>query len=398
MAVVMLVAAAAMLAWPVSAQAQSAQAIFQTLLGFSLIDTLGAGPFGPLTGANGATLRGTISFAANGDRICVCTLSGRGGTATDTVDIDGDLQAYVNANFALLQSILFPGGDVSASKQSLGGAQTKSFDVVNTIIAPPLSPKQLAALRQGLVGSEAPKFREAGSAIEYENFSLDGVGGQTFRLIPGLDFTLGALEVGARLPFRYTWNDDTDSTKLYIVGPDLYARYNFGITPQWTVGPIVGAFANLTLIDTNFDDKNSGFIRWGGFAGVTTRALIGPVFLTGGVIFTQATVSSPGSLQNGLLGPFVAAMPDLPDDKLVTVGANLGIPFLANFVANLRVSHSESVGSTSIPSGRKSPTEVGTSLTYFIATDLGIDAGWRTTLGVTGLTANTGAVTILYNF
>jgi len=180
--------------------------------------------------------------------------------------------------------------------------------------------------------------------------------------------------------------------------------YDIDVIPQqWVVSPLVGAFANAFLFTSDTIDVG-GYIRYGGFVGVATRASVGPLFLAGGLLYTVSAISIPSGLVPSEVAPLADALTNRPVDQQITLGAKagvllgrLGLPTLDDFTANVGATYVQTVGSTAIEPGLRSFTQFQASLTYTYG-GLGVEVGYRHIFGAESLKSNAGFLNVLYQF
>src|SRR5262249_28270841 len=217
------------------------------------------------------------------------------------------------------------------------------------------TPSEFAVLKgeqmRRFVPFEGPPTGQVLGLIEGEAFNIDGTSGANYKITPGFGFNIGRLQLGALVPLIFGHLNDTVDTHTYTFGLNLNAKYDIDLIPQtWILSPLAGAFANVFFFTSDNIDV-AGYIRWGGFVGLASRANVGPLFLAGGVLYTVSTISIPSGLVPDQLDPLATALTDRPVDQQITLGGKvglllgrLGLPYLDDFIANIGATWVQTIG------------------------------------------------------
>lgn len=355
------------------------------------------------------TPNGTPTADWSGPNILTGTLTGkRGGSLTFTGTRD-QFRPFVEQHADQIIQILFPSDPESSIQGTPGGpaAALLTFDtLVTTAVSP--TPSEFAALKgeriRRFVPLDGPPTSQVLALLEGESFNIDGTSGANYKLTPGFGFNIGRLQLGLLAPLRFTDLDDAVHTNAYTLGLNLSAKYDIDLIPQeWVLSPLAGAFANAFLFTSDNIDV-SGYLRYGGFVGLATRAVAGPLFLTGGLLYTVSAISIPSGLVPSEVAPLAGALTDRPIDQQLTLGAKigvllgrLGLPYLDDFVANLGATYVQTIGSTAIEPGMRSFTEFQASVMYTRGA-LGAEVGYKHIFGAEGLQSNAGFLNVMYQF
>lgn len=309
----------------------------------------------------------------SGPNILTGTLTGRRGDSLSFTGTSNEFEPFVRQNADEIIRILFP-SDPEGSVQGVPGGPAVALFTFDALVTSPVSPSEFAALRgermRRFAPIDGPPTSQVLALVEGESFTVDGTSGANYKLTPGLGFNIGKLQLGVLAPLKYGDLDDSIHTNSYSAGLNLSAKYDFDLAPRWVLSPLAGGFANV-FVFTSDDLEAFGYIRYGGYVGVATRAALGPVFVAGGLLYTVSTLAIPGGLVPSEVDPLVGALTDRPVDQQITLGAKvgvllgqLGVPALNDVVANLGAAHIETVGPSAIESGKRSFTQGQVSLMY----------------------------------
>lgn len=331
-----------------------------------------------------ATITGTITDADRdntnfaGDDTMTVTLAGTGGKSiTFLAGTEADLRAFVTANADEIMEILFPSG-MASSVAGKDDAQALSVTLFNNLVAPSASPRDHALASDQV--EEVFPLRQASALLAVEQFEVDGTDGTAVDLVPGYDLSLGQLELGFSVPFKYSALDDDLNTDSYTVGLELHGAYPVWRQKSLRVYLLAGGFVDSLFFTS--DAMDGGFLRYGGFGAVSARAIVRPFLLSGGVSYSISQFDIVGVSGSEEIDAIVDALEDRPLDQQLNAGFTLGLPLGLKYLLNLRVSQTEAVGGSAIEEGKQGYTTASLSFAAYFSTHTALDLGYQRMFGM----------------
>lgn len=338
------------------------------------------GPDGVFTGRlYGADVSGSVPTKGSGGGISI-----RRGDREVGFEFDSRAEFIrkVHRNEDAIVEILFPGG-IEGSAQGVPGGARRALDAFDQLVD--LTPRSPARPSKGTQPqAEVPLRNETTALFEYERFRVDGSGGDTYTLNPGLDRRWENLELGFAMPVRVSSVDDDIDTGAFTAGLDLHAKYHYYLNPRVQVIPLLGAESNVFSFDSDLAGS-TGYIRYGGYTGVSTTAEFDRCVLGAGVVYSVSNVSAPSSFIADEFKPLAGALSDQPVDQQIVVGGKVAVPFLSDFLGAVGGRHLETIGASAIEDDKRALDQVSASLLYFPAGPGGVEVGYKYLFGAEDL-------------
>lgn len=348
----------------------------------------------------GAAISGTItdmdgnnSNYEDGD-LMTATLSNGSNSITATNMTPAEFEEWVKNNADKITEILFPSG-VGSSVSGVDDSQAIALSIFDNIVAPSASPREHAE-NQGTVDHLAP-LREGSALFEFEDFKIDGTDGNSVNFVPGYNFSIGRTELGFSVPLKYSFLDDAINTKSYQLGLGVHGGTPIISQKSWALYVLGGGFFNA-LYFTSDAIEASGFMRYGGFGGLSARAVLKPFLLTGGATYTVSKFSIPSQFVADDIKEIVTALEDRPTDQQVNFGANIGLPFSLKYVLNFRMIRTQTIGDSSIEDGKQAFYTANASLGAYFSAKSALDMGYRRIFGAEDLESQSIMLLGRYNF
>ncbi|MBF0234191.1 MAG: hypothetical protein HQK65_14310 [Desulfamplus sp.] len=195
------------------------------------------------------------------------------------------------------------------------------------------------------------------------------------------------LEMGVKLPYRYTSIDDIINSKSHYIGMDFYGKYPVKQWEDivWNVGMDIFGSA---LYLTSDAIEHAGNLEYGAgiFTSLTKELVFGK--LTVGMDYNFAISSLDSSLidtDNGFVEEALEYINELDPVKTLSYGFNLGIPVMnEKAMVNLEVIRSNFF-SDDIASDREAQTVAGISTSYYPTDTFELNLGVRKTFELEGI-------------